>query len=172
MTTTQYRGLNIITGSARLPGDLLPQGPTGEPRGVPSRGVSESFAASSEDPPAPGVSWTMVLHNWMPTPLNRLLGTHWAKRGRMKAADAETVALEAARQNVPAATGKLRLSVLIVLPKGRRQVDPDAIQKSLADALVKCGALKNDSYAWVEHSPLKYAKGDRLCTYVTLEVIP
>jgi Holliday junction resolvase RusA-like endonuclease len=74
-------------------------------------------------------------------------------------------------QHIPAARTKLRLSVLIVLPPRRRAVDPDSVTKSLADALVHAGALRNDSHLWVEHGPVQFARGGRLTTYVTLETV-
>ena len=113
----------------------------------------------------------MVIRDWMPTPLNKLLGSHWAARGRMKRHDADVLAFEMARQHIPVARTKLRLSVLIVLPKGKRACDPDAIQKSLADAATKCGMLRNDSHLWVEHQPVQFARGERLTTYLTLEAL-
>lgn len=170
MTTTHHRGLKIITGSARLPGDLksCPR-PAGEPSGENHGMLNLSVPQDSD--PRPGACWTMRIVDWMPTPLNKLLGSHWAAAARMKKRDADVLWQEMVRQHIPVARTKLRLSVLIVLPKGKRAVDPDAITKSLADAAVKCGILRNDSHLWVEHRPVEFARGERLATYLTLEML-
>jgi hypothetical protein len=170
MTTTHHRGLKIITGSARLPGDLktTPR-PAGEPSGLSPEVLN--LSASRDSNPRPGASWTMRIFDWIPTPLNELMGRHWGVAARLKADDAAEIRIAMVNQHIPVAQTKLRLSVLIVLPKGKRAVDPDSIQKSLCDALVQAGALKNDSHLWVEHQPVQFARGQRLTTYVTLEML-
>lgn len=151
MTETRRNGLRIISGSAHLPGDYSPR------------------AKRDEAPAISAAMWTMRIPLWMPTPLNRLIGGHWAKGAKLKKQDREIVALAVQLHRVPPAEHKRRLSVLIVLPKGKRACDPDALQKSLADALVHAAVLRNDSHLWVEHQPVEFARGERLCTYVTLE---
>lgn len=173
MPDTFHRGLRIITGrSSRLPGDLKPDPPgvrepctTGRPTRVPNP------LPAHEADPAPGGSWTMRILDWMPTPLNRLLGQHWAAAGRCKRDDAAEIQIAMTQQHVPVARTKLRLSVLIVLPPRKRAPDPDSIQKSLCDGLVHASALRNDSHLWVEHGPVQFARGQRLTTYVTLEML-
>jgi Holliday junction resolvase RusA-like endonuclease len=113
----------------------------------------------------------MRILDWMPTPLNRLLHQHWGNANRLKADDAAEIGIAMLGQHVPVATTKRRLSVLVVLPPRRRAPDPDSLTKSLADALVHAGALKNDSHLWVEHGPVQFARGQRLTTYVTLETL-
>ena len=87
----------------------------------------------------------------------------------MKKADRESVAFAVALCGVPAATCRRKVSMLIVLPKGERTPDPDAFDKSLRDALVACGALKNDSAKWVAGEDPRFARGESLVTFVTLE---
>jgi Holliday junction resolvase RusA-like endonuclease len=113
----------------------------------------------------------MRILDWMPTPLNRLLGQHWGKANRCTRDDAAEIRIAMEQQHVPPATTKRRLTVLVVLPPKRRAPDPDALTKSLADALVHAGALHNDSHLWVEHGPVQFARGQRLTTYVTLETL-
>ena len=173
MPDTYHRGLRIMTGrSARLPGDYSPD-PTGAreppPGGRPTRDFDPLPAREAD--PAPGGLWTMRILDWMPTPLNRLLGQHWGKASRCKRDDAAEIRIAMASQHVPPATTKRRLTVLVVLPPKRRAPDPDALTKSLADALVHAGALKNDSHLWVEHGPVQFARGQRLTTFVTLETL-
>jgi len=107
----------------------------------------------------------------MPTPLNKLLGGHWARGHRAKKQDAARLSHEVAIQGIPAAREKRAVSLLIVLPKGRRAPDPDAFWKSTLDALVQAGALVNDSSRWIELGPVEFARGERLATYLTLEML-
>ncbi len=113
--------------------------------------------------------WTLEIPGWMPARLNQMTGRHWAKGHRLKKHDKEIIALAVALGGVPAARCRRRVSLLIVLPKGKRSPDPDAFDKSLRDALVACGALKNDSAAWVEGDDPRFARGKSLVTFLTLE---
>jgi len=111
--------------------------------------------------------WTFCVPDWMPTPLNKLLGSHWGTASKRKKGDRELV--EFYGRGIPAATRKRRVSLLIVLPPKKRACDPDAMNKSLWDALVASGLLKNDSHLWVEQGPIEFARGKSLTTFVTLE---
>jgi hypothetical protein len=113
--------------------------------------------------------WTLEIPGWMPTRLNQMTGRHWAKGHRLKKHDKEIVAIAVAMGGVPAARCRRRVSLLIVLPKGQRAPDPDAFDKSLRDALVACGALKNDSAKWVQGDDPRFARGRELVSFVTLE---
>ena len=112
--------------------------------------------------------WTMEIPGWMPTTLNEMKG-HWAKGHRLKQNDKEVVWLAVRQGGVPAATTRRKVSMLIVLSKGQRTPDPDAFDKSLRDALVACGALKNDSAKWVVGEDPRFARGKSLVTFLTLE---
>jgi len=149
---------NLVTNvTAVLPGDLARRPVTG-PATIPD----------SHRGGVAGVQ-TVRIDDWMPTPLNRYTDRHWAVRKRAKDADSATVELFCRQSGISPASVKKRVRVLIVLPKGKRACDPDAIQKSLGDALVRCGALKNDSHLWVEWAPVEFARGGRLATFLTLE---
>ena len=113
--------------------------------------------------------WTLEIPGWQPTPLNRLIGYHWATRSKRKVHDAEIVGRAVKVYGIPPATTKRRVSLLVVLPKGKRATDPDSLWKSLLDSLVHAGALKNDSPAWVELAPVRWARGEALETFITLE---
>ena len=156
---------NLITGrTARLPGDWnQPREPAGERQRATDHGSLSRGEPS--DRPRAARQFTIRISDWMPTPLNRLMGQHWAKAGRQKKADLHV--LVAHQTAIPPATGKRSVEVLVVLPKGRRAVDPDALWKSLLDACVKCGLLVNDSRHWVVPQSVQFARGEKLATYLT-----
>ena len=114
------------------------------------------------------IRWTLEIREWMPATLNEMKG-HWAKGHRLKQNDKEVVWLAVRQGGVPAATCRRRVSLLVVFPKGARMPDPDAFDKSLRDALVACGALKNDSARWVVGEYPQFARGESLVTFITLE---
>lgn len=113
--------------------------------------------------------WTMEIPGWHPAPLNKLLGSHWGAAARMKSKDKQIIANAVMAYQVPPAFGKRRVSLTIVYPKGKRKHDPDAFFKSLNDALVHSKALFADTSNYIELGSIKYAKGDELTSYVTLE---
>lgn len=115
---------------------------------------------------------TITIPNWTPTPLNKLLGSHWRKASRMKQADAQMIGVYGHKAKVPKASVRRCVGLIITLPKGKRACDPDAYWKSLNDALVKLGYLVNDSHKWVEIEPVKFERGMVLSTTITLTDIP
>lgn len=157
MSIRDYPGLKSGV-TSRLPNSF----------GVPKR-------ESRQEPPPPVLSdiqqtcWTFRVPDWMPTPLNRLLGSHWGTASRHKKADRELVAFYG--RGIPPAITKRRISLLIVLPPKKRACDPDAMNKSLWDALVSCRLLRNDSHLWVEQGSIEFARGKILTTFITLEDI-
>lgn len=114
--------------------------------------------------------WTIAVPGWMPTPLNQLMG-HFGKRHARKSKDKQTLGVPLLLYGIPEAAGKRRVSLLVVLPKGNRAVDPDALWKSLLDALQHHGVLATDSRHGVELGPVQFARGEELCTYVTIEEV-
>jgi Holliday junction resolvase RusA-like endonuclease len=115
---------------------------------------------------------TLMIPGWMPVPLNKMLGHHWGTATKHKRADRLVVKAAVLAYHVPRAEVRRRVTVLVVLPKGKRAPDPDALYKSLLDAMVEAGALVNDSYRWVVADPVEFARGDKLTTFVTLEDVP
>ncbi len=111
----------------------------------------------------------LVVERWHPQKLNQLLGCHWGTRSRRKRFDAELVAIEAHNQDVPRATLRRRVSLLIVLGPRQRAGDVDAYQKSCLDALVCAGLLIDDSPAWCEIAPVVYERGPEKKTVIVLE---
>lgn len=117
-----------------------------------------------------------VLHlpGFTPTSTNQLLGSVRG-RCRLKRGDRERVAWEARQAGIPAAEGKRRLGLRVLLPKGQRATDPSNAIKSLEDALVQAGLLRGDSYRWVEPGPVVFARsldGTTRETFVILEDLP
>ncbi len=120
------------------------------------------------DPRAAG-RWTLTIEGWHPTPLNKLLTSHWAKAGRMKKADAATIEHEL--KSVPVATMPRRVSLRIILEPRQRACDPDAYWKSLLDAMVAAGKLVDDNRQWCETTPVEFERGKAKATILTIEDI-
>lgn len=109
-------------------------------------------------PPGQPGAWTVTIRRWHPTKVNDLVNAHWGQRSRMKLADLETVAAACLEAGVRRAAGQRRVALTIVLAKGQRAGDPDAYHKSLNDALVRCGALRDDSRTWCELVPVQFER--------------
>lgn len=90
--------------------------------------------------------------NWLPASVNGLMRMDRHKRNRVLSSDAQMVAGYALQADLPHAAGKRRVTLTFAAPGGRgaKTGDADNRQKSCLDALVKCGALVDDSPAWVE----------------------
>lgn len=113
--------------------------------------------------------WTMHIPGWRPASVNQLLQRHWALAAKLKKNDQEVVSRAVMAYGVPRASGKRKVSILILIPKGLRTKDPDAYYKSLLDALVRSGALRDDTRNYVEISQPRFGKGEILETFITLE---
>lgn len=111
----------------------------------------------------------LILHDWHPTPLNRLIGCHYGTRSRRKRFDRDLVAATALAAQIPKAEGRRRVGLRIVLGPRQRAADPDAYHKSLLDALAKCGLLLDDNRQHVELGPVRFDRDRRPRTEVTLE---
>lgn len=112
--------------------------------------------------------WTLEIPGWAPCRLNQLLG-HWGTASRLKAKDRETIGTACKVYQVPPATGKRLVYLHLVFPKGMRAGDPDSYQKSVHDALVHAGALKNDSHLWCDFRPPTFSRGEEKRTFITLQ---
>jgi hypothetical protein len=95
---------------------------------------------------------------WFPTTSNKLLTCHWAKAGRMKQADKDMIAAYFSRSGIPTALMKRRVDLHCIVPAGKRREDEDAFWKSGLDALVACGALKDDSPRWCEKGRVYWSR--------------
>lgn len=103
--------------------------------------------------------WFVRIDRWHPTPDNKLkAGTHWAVANKLKNWDKAVVKMSCVGADVAPAAGKRRVTLHITLDKRKRGCDPSNYLKSLGDALVACGALKQDSREWVEWAPVQYGR--------------
>lgn len=114
-------------------------------------------------------TYTVVIPNWKPTSVNKLLGSHWAAARKKKSADMNMVGMYVVSAGIPKATGKRRLSFEVSIKGRGRRPDPDNFLKVLCDGLVKCGMLVDDSSKWVEYGKMNVVSGDKLETIITLE---
>lgn len=100
----------------------------------------------------------LCISNWHPATINQLLKSV-RDRIRLKKADRNMVFYMAKELKVPRATGKRRVHLTIIMKPKQRGADPDAYNKSLLDALVHAGLLRNDSHQWAEIAPVRYERG-------------
>lgn len=101
----------------------------------------------------------IFIPGFFPTPLNKLLSSHWSFASKLKLEDREKVAIACKLYGTPPAECKRRIDVTYIMPPGKRAIDPDGTYKSLLDALVHAGALKNDSHVWAEPRTPRVARG-------------
>ena len=112
--------------------------------------------------------YTLMIPNFLPQNLNRLLRTHWAKRNRAIHADADLVGVYAMQAGIPKASGKRRV-ILAFSTNANVAPDCDNLLKSMFDSLVRCGLLVDDSPRWVELGGITVTRADRRETRITLE---
>ena len=109
--------------------------------------------------------YTITIPNFTPTPLNKLLAMHWAKRGREKKIAADLVKAYAVMAEVPPA--KCRRAVEMIFTGWQRGQgggnlpDSDALEKVARDALVAAGMLVDDSEKWALFMPSVILRGPK-----------
>ena len=113
--------------------------------------------------------YTVEIPDFLPTPLNRLLGSHWAVAAKMKKKDAEIIGWYVRLHEIPKATGPRKVSLRFILPRKKRAFDPDAAWKVLLDSLTACGALVDDNRQHVQLGEIRFHRGEEAHTIVTLE---
>jgi hypothetical protein len=113
--------------------------------------------------------WSVQVVDWRPATLNELMS---GRRTCMRLKKRDRLVLCAMFEQaveVPPATGKRRVSLRIVLPRGQRRFDKDAFWKSLLDGLTHAGALVDDRPDYCEPGTVEYARDERLETTIRLE---
>lgn len=113
--------------------------------------------------------WKIEIPLWRPATVNDLIkrGNHWSRAARLKNANLDMIVCYSVIANVPRATGKRRVGLEIIQPRGRFP-DPDNVWKSLLDALVRLVLLVDDSAKWCELAPPIFKRGPMLRTVITL----
>jgi hypothetical protein len=132
--------------------------------GIPPLALGRSNAATGDTG-----AYVITIQDWIPTPLNKLLGAHWSVAARKKKSDARMIWAYSRSAQVPLATGKRSVQLVITLAPKQRAFDPDAPWKSLLDALVQCGLLTDDNRQGVELLPIKFERGERKATRIELK---
>lgn len=111
----------------------------------------------------------ITIPNWRPVTLNTLFSGTLRRRMRLKRLDRELIGVYFRRSDCPKAAKKRRVSLYITLRPRQKEADPDSMWKVLLDSLVKCGALMDDSSAWVELGTVEHARGAKSETVIRLE---
>lgn len=87
----------------------------------------------------------------------------------MKAHDKQIISAAVKAYGIPPAEERRSVSMIIIHPPGKRFCDKDSQWKSVLDAMVCSGAIKNDSHAWVSCEPVEFARGEKLRTVITIQ---
>jgi hypothetical protein len=117
-------------------------------------------------------TYSITIPAWVPPTANQLFRGTVRQRIKLGKACREMVGWYTLLARVPPAEGKRRVTLRLVLPKGRRFPDVDSLWKGLLDALVCAGALKGDSHLWGELAPVQFGRGAEWGTTITLEDVP
>lgn len=113
--------------------------------------------------------YKLVIPDWRPTSLNKLLYTRVRTRIKLKKTDHDFIGCYAFKQGIPKAQGKRRVSLEFIL-SGRQKVgDDDNYWKSTLDGLVHAGLLVDDYRDWCERGTVTWARGERTSTTIVLE---
>jgi len=105
--------------------------------------------------------WRIVIEGWHPEgTVNNLIGKSIGHITGLKRKDEATLFAHLLGV-VPAATGRRRLRVTLVYPKGRKSHDADNPEKSIRDGLVRIGALVDDSREWLDSAESQAAVGGK-----------
>lgn len=113
----------------------------------------------------------LYIPSWSPATVNQLVNGHWARRNRLKKSDKEIVAAYARLAGLAPAVGRRRVSLHQIVPPGKRRADPDAAWKSLLDALVAAGLLRDDGPRWCVLGGVTYSRSDAREVWGTLVVL-
>ena len=101
----------------------------------------------------------LEIPRWHPAKTNQLYRGHWSEKRKLKQFDKLIVSLLAKEQRIPSASGKRRVTLVVVLPPKARGGDVDAYAKSLLDALTHARLLVDDRKEYAELAPVQYERG-------------
>lgn len=114
------------------------------------------------------MTFKLRIDKWQPTPVNKLINSHWATAGRLKKVDKNIVGHYCQHNRIPRAQGRREVSLTITLAPRQRAGDPDCYWKSLNDALVHAGMLVDDNRQYVRLGPVEFLRGPERSTLITL----
>lgn len=112
---------------------------------APAQHAQATAGAAS---PHAGTAHVLWVPGWTPGALNKKLWKHWSVAAKAQKADKAAIQIAVLMCGTPKATRPRKVELYMLLGKGRRCLDPDAVWKGLLDGLVAAGALVNDSPAW------------------------
>jgi Holliday junction resolvase RusA-like endonuclease len=111
---------------------------------------------------------TLVIPNWHPVSVNKLINSHHMVAHKLKKNDLSIVWTHAIKQGISMATGKRILDLVITLGKGQRALDPDNYYKSLNDALKLSGLIIDDNRQHLEIGSILFNRAERKQTTIIL----
>lgn len=113
--------------------------------------------------------YAFTIEGFSPQSLNRFTKGKVRRGIRARTGDRDLVCYYAKLSGIPPATGKRRVSLHITLPRGVRAIDPDNAYKAIFDGLKQAGAIRNDSYLWVEIGEYRIIRGTCRQTVIILD---
>jgi hypothetical protein len=142
-------------------------------RDASADGVDRAEVRATADAPGPILGrWTLVLDDYLPPSVNRLMRMHWAARGRLKREACVLVEVARHRVGVPNATRRRRVAFRLTVTNRSHAPDGDNVPKLILDACVICRLLVDDRAEFCELGRVEIAKGARKRTEITLEDMP
>jgi hypothetical protein len=116
--------------------------------------------------------YAIEIPRWSPHRDNQLVGRSGWVVSRRKRADYDMVATYAAIAGVPRAKGPRSVRWIVTRANNGGKPDPTAFDKSLLDALVRCGMLVGDRQGdYVKLEP-EFIRGKEAATLIILEDLP
>ena len=109
------------------------------------------------------------INGWHPTPLNKLIGVHWATASKRKKSDRQVISQVECERRLRWASGHRRVKLTIFLEPRQRAADPDAYWKSLLDALVHSKLLIDDSRTHCTLGGVEFCRAKEAATVIELE---
>lgn len=114
------------------------------------------------------MTFKLVILNWRPSTLNRLMRGHIRTRIRLAQIDRNMVMGYALRDRIPVATGPRRVDLAITYSRRQKEADADAYWKSCLDSLVSARLLIDDHRKWVKMGEVEQERGKQTRTVISL----
>lgn len=110
----------------------------------------------------------LIIPNWHPARVNKLIGCHWATKNRLVRCDRRMIWGYSAMCGMPIARGPRRVDLAITLAPRQRAADPDAYWKSTLDGLVCAKMLVDDNRQYVRLGNVTFDRGPERSTTIVL----